>query len=84
MELAFKIIGAFGLVFITVGVIEKNRIHQNVYFIIGGLLLEVYAIYLRDVIYIPLQLIFVAASIYELHHLKTHEHPVLKFFGIKR
>jgi hypothetical protein len=84
MDIAFKILGAFGLVFITLGVIEKNRIHQNVYFIIGGLLLEVYAVYLKDLIYIPLQLIFVAASIYELHHLKTTEHPVLRFFGIKR
>ncbi len=84
MEIAFKILGAFGLVFITFGVIEKNRVRQNVYFIIGGLLLEVYAVYLRDVIYIPLQLIFVAASVYELYHLKTAEHPVLRFFGIKR
>ncbi len=84
MDIVFKLIGALGLVFITIGVVEKNRIRQNIYFIIGGLLLEAYAVYLKDVIYIPLQLIFVAASLYELHHLKTHEHPILRFFGIKR
>ena len=66
----FKIIGAIGLVFITIGVISRNRIRQNIYFIIGGLLLEVYSIYLKDVIFIPLQLIFVIASVYELCHLK--------------
>jgi hypothetical protein len=84
MDIAFRILGAAGLVFISIGVIEKDRIHQNVYFIIGGLLLEIYAVYLRDIIYIPLQLIFVAASAYEIYHLKKTRHPMLRFFGIKR
>lgn len=83
LDLALKLIGALGLIFISVGVISKNRIRQNIYFIVGGLLLEAYSVYLKDVIFIPLQLIFVAASAYELHHLKTTEHPVLRFFGIK-
>ncbi len=83
-DIALKIVGAAGLVFISIGVVSKNRIRQNVYFIIGGLLLEAYSVYLKDVIFIPLQPIFVAASAYELYHLKTTEHPVLRFFGIKR
>ena len=65
-----KIIGTMGLVFITVGVVSKNRFRQNIYFIIGGLLLEVYAVYLKDMVFIPLQIIFVIASAYELYHLK--------------
>jgi hypothetical protein len=84
LNLVLKLIGALGLVFITIGVVERKRIRQNIYFIIGGLLLEIYAVYLRDIIYIPLQLIFVAASAYEIYHLKTTEHPVLRFFGIRR
>ena len=84
LSLLIKLVGALGLVFISVGVISRNRIRQNIYFIIGGLLLEAYSVYLKDVIFIPLQLIFVAASAYELYHLKTTEHPILRFFGIKR
>lgn len=72
MELSFifKILGALGLIFISIGVITRDRVHQNIYFIIGGLLLETYSIYLKDVIFIPLQIIFVIAAGYELHHLK--------------
>jgi len=66
----FKILGAIGLIFITIGVLTKKRTHQNIYFIIGGLLLEAYALYLKDVIFIPLQIIFVLAATYELFKLK--------------
>jgi len=68
--LIFKAIGALGLVFITIGVLTKKRLKEDVLFIIGGLLLEVYAIYLKDVIYIPLQLIFVAAAAYGIYQVK--------------
>ncbi len=68
--IVFKILGACGLVFITVGVISRNRINQNIYFIIGGLLLESYSIFLKDPVFIPLQIIFVIAAAYELYHLK--------------
>ena len=69
-DILYKLIGALGLVFITIGVLTKRRLKEDVLFIIGGLLLEVYAIYLKDIIYIPLQLIFVAASVYGIYQLK--------------
>ena len=69
-DIIYKLIGALGLVFITIGVLTKKRLKEDVLFIIGGLLLEVYAIYLKDIIYIPLQLIFVAASVYGIYGLK--------------
>ena len=69
-ELIFRIIGAIGLVFITTGVLTKKRINQNIYFIVGGSILSIYSIYLGDPIFIPLQIIFVIAAIYELHKLK--------------
>jgi len=70
LSLIFKILGAAGLVFITIGVLAKNRVNQNIYFIVGGLLLEAYSLFLRDVIFIPLQIIFVIAAVYELYQLK--------------
>ena len=71
--LIFKGIGALGLVFITIGVLTKKRLKEDVLFIIGGLLLEVYAIYLKDIIYIPLQLIFVAASVYGVYEIEKRK-----------
>jgi lipid-A-disaccharide synthase-like uncharacterized protein len=70
MDITFKILGALGLIFITLGVLSKNRIRQNILFIIGGLLLEAYSIYLRDPIFIPLQAIFTLAALYEMYKLK--------------
>ncbi len=70
LSILFKVIGALGLIFITIGVITKNRVNQNICFIIGGLLLEAYSIFLKDPVFIPLQIIFVAAAAYELYHLK--------------
>lgn len=62
----FKIVGATGLLFISIGIITKNRKKQDVLYIIGGLCLEAYSIYLEDVIFIILQIIFTAAAIYDL------------------
>jgi lipid-A-disaccharide synthase-like uncharacterized protein len=62
----FKIIGALGLILITIGVLTKKEKLQNIYFIIGGLLLETYSIYLKDPIFITLQIVFVLAATYEL------------------
>ena len=73
MELTLKLLGAAGLLFITIGVLTKNRIRQNIFFIIGGLLLETYSIYIRDPIFTPLQAIFVLAAVYDLYQLKKEK-----------
>jgi hypothetical protein len=62
----FKIFGAIGLILIAIGVIIKNEKIQDIYFIIGGLFLEVYSIYLKDPIFITLQIIFILTAGYEL------------------
>ncbi|HCM53723.1 MAG: hypothetical protein UV82_C0003G0084 [Candidatus Magasanikbacteria bacterium GW2011_GWD2_43_18] len=69
-RMIFKILGAFGLLFITYGVITRKAMTRNMVFIIGGLLLLAYSSYLRDPIFIPLQIIFTLASIYELFLIK--------------
>ncbi|QQR83526.1 hypothetical protein IPJ72_07120 [Candidatus Peregrinibacteria bacterium] len=66
MDLLFKISGAIGLIFITAGVLTRSRIKQDVLFIIGGIFLTAYSVYLKDPIFIPLQIIFTAASLYGL------------------
>lgn len=62
----FKIIGAAGLLLISVGIITKKRKTQDVLYIIGGLCLEAYSIYLGNIIFIILQIIFTLAAIYDL------------------
>ena len=80
ISLVFKITGALGLVFITIGVLTKDRIRENIYFIIGGCLLEVYSVYLKDMIFIPLQVIFVLASLFALYELKKKKKPFFLFW----
>lgn len=79
-DLLFKLTGALGLIFITIGVLTKDRLRENIYFIIGGCLLEVYSVYLKDMIFIPLQVIFVVASIYEVYELKKKKRPFFMFW----
>jgi hypothetical protein len=64
--LMFPIIGAFGLMMISVGILLKNRTHQNILYILGGICLEVYSIYLQNVIFIILQFMFILAPIVDL------------------
>lgn len=70
MDILFKILGAIGLIFITAGIFAKNEIKQDWIFIAGGLFLLAYSIYLKDPVFIPLQIVFVLASLYEIYKLK--------------
>ena len=62
----FKIIGAFGLILISAGIITKERSKQDILYIIGGVCLEIYSIYLGDYIFIVLQIIFTLSAMYDL------------------
>lgn len=62
----FKIIGALGILIIAAGILINNRKKQSVFYIIGGVCLEIYSIYISDVIFIILQLIFIFTAIYAL------------------
>ncbi|MFH1749567.1 MAG: hypothetical protein ABH837_01570 [bacterium] len=70
MDLLFKIIGAIGLVLIIIGIITKNRKTQDIFYIMGGICLETYSIYLGDIIFIILQGVFTIAAIYDLIKIK--------------
>ena len=66
MPIIFKLIGALGLLGIIVGVLLKNEKKQDVVFIIGGIFLLVYSSYIRDLIFIILQIVFIAVALIEL------------------
>ena len=70
MDILMKFFGAIGLVCITYGIFSKEEKRQDAIFIIGGSGLLVYSIYLKDPIFIPLQIIFIAASLFEIFQIK--------------
>ncbi len=70
MDLLAKIIGACGLLLITYGIFAKNEERQDWIFSLGGLFLLGYSVYLRDPIFIPLQIIFTGASLFEIYKIK--------------
>ncbi len=70
MEILTKLAGALGLIFITWGIFIKQEIKQDYIFALGGTFLLVYSVYLKDPIFIPLQIIFILASLYEIYKIK--------------
>ena len=66
----FKIIGAIGLILITLGVINRKRTIQDKYYLYGGIFLESYSLYIGDIIFIILQLVFVAGVLWDMFHNK--------------
>lgn len=65
-----KILGAIGLLLITWGIFEKDLRHRDRIYIIGGSALLIYSVYLKDPIFIPLQIFFIIASIIHIHQQK--------------
>ena len=70
LSIIFKILGALGLILITYGIFAKKEIRQDWIFVAGGLCLLAYSISIKDPIFIPLQIVFIAASLYEIYTLK--------------
>lgn len=62
----FKILGVLGLILITIATLIRNRKEEHYLFILGGTLLLLYSISIKDPIFIPLQIVFIIASIYYL------------------
>lgn len=60
-----KLIGALGIILIAIGIVTKNRKKQDVFYISGGICLEIYSLYIKDIIFIILQIIFTLAAVYD-------------------
>lgn len=73
-ELFFRGIGALGLLLVTAGILLHGNPKQNWLFAMGGVGLLIYSTYLKDPVFIPLQIIFTAASLYEIYKLKNIKH----------
>jgi lipid-A-disaccharide synthase-like uncharacterized protein len=68
-----KIIGVFGLLLIIIGVLirPRNRKIRDVVYVLGGFCLVTYSIYIKDAIFIILQIVFILIAIYDFVRLKN-------------
>lgn len=67
----FTLVAIFGIIFVIVGtsLISSKKIRESriyLLLIFGGICLEVYSIYIGDLIFIVLQGVFIMSSIYGL------------------
>ena len=62
----FKLFGILGLILIIIGVLLKKREKEDMFYIAGGISLEVYSISIKDPIFIILQAVFILAAVYDL------------------
>ena len=61
-----RICGIIGLLLIISGIISKSKKREDEFYILGGLMLFVYSSYLRDLIFMSLQAIFVIVAFLDL------------------
>ena len=64
----FYFLGIVGLLLIILGVMIKNRNRKirDIFYILGGVSLAAYSFYIKDAIFIILQIIFTLVAIYDL------------------
>ncbi len=65
MDYLFTVLGALGILLIVIGILNKKRKKQDIYYVSGGICLIGYSIYLRNTIFIVLQAIFILAALYD-------------------
>ena len=66
IDLIFKALGIIGLILIILGVLSKRKKGEDALFLVGGIFLITYSIFIKDMIFIVLQAVFILASGYEL------------------
>ena len=66
----FRLVGALGIILISAGVIIKRRKDQNFLYILGGFCLGIYSIYINDLIFLILQIIFISSATYDFIKVK--------------
>ncbi len=66
IDLFFKLVGAFGIILISIGILTKKRKIEDIYYIFGGLFLTAYSIFIGDIIFIVLQMVFISSALYDL------------------
>lgn len=61
-----KFLGVMGIISITAGIFSKKEMHQDILFVMGGVAMLVYSIFVGDAIFVALQLVFIASALYEM------------------
>jgi len=64
------IFGIIGLLIISYAIWVRDEKKQDYLFILGGLSLLLYSIYIKDLIFIALQIIFILSAIFEIYKKK--------------
>ncbi len=72
MDIIFQLLGIAGLLLITFGVIAKKRRQQDKVYITGGIFLFAYSWSLGNMIFIILQIVFIAAALYDYFQKKKN------------
>jgi hypothetical protein len=62
----FIIFGIIGLLIISFAIWLKNERKQDILFVVGGISLLIYSISIGNVIFIVLQVVFIASSLFEI------------------
>ena len=64
----FYPLGVIGLILIIIGVLikKKDRATRDILYILGGISLITYSFYIKDAIFIILEIIFTLVAIYDL------------------
>lgn len=69
----FEIIGAVGLALMIAGVLLRKRKIQDILFTTGGICLVIYSVWIKNTIFIILELVFTAAAVYDLVRLHYNQ-----------
>jgi asparagine N-glycosylation enzyme membrane subunit Stt3 len=62
----FIILGILGLLILSFAVWLRNERKQDLWFVIGGILLLIYSISINNVIFTILQIVFITSALIEL------------------
>lgn len=66
------ILGIIGLIIASVAIWFKNEKKQDVLFVVAGLLLLVYSVSIKNIIFSVLQVVFIASASVELLKIRKH------------
>jgi lipid-A-disaccharide synthase-like uncharacterized protein len=61
-----RAIGVVGILLITSGILRKRKCAADEFFLAGGICLLVYSIYIRDALFVVLQIIYSISCAYDL------------------
>jgi len=73
METLFLILGILGLIFVTLGVLQRQEIKSDYLYVLGGLFLVIYSLSIKNWIFIILQVVFILGSLYEILKIKKEK-----------